>query len=63
VSMSKGITTVTSPAAVIVNSPKVSLGAGGQPIARVGDSVKVSVPTHGDCSGTITSGSGSNTSA
>lgn len=46
---------------VNVYAAKTNLGSSGLPIARVGDSVKVTVPTHGDCTGVITSG-GVNTS-
>jgi len=46
---------------VNIDASVTNLGVGGNAIARVGDSVKVPVPTHGDCIGEITSG-GMNTS-
>lgn len=44
-----------------INATKTNLGIGGNKIARLGDEVTVTVPTHGSCTGTITS-SGINTS-
>lgn len=35
----------------------VSIDGGTQGVARIGDTVQVTVPTHGTCTGTITSGS------
>lgn len=40
---------------VNINTANTNLGLGGNRIARLGDSVKVTVPTHGNCDGIITS--------
>jgi hypothetical protein len=46
---------------VNIDATQTSIGVGGKKIARLGDEVTVTVPTHGDCKGTITS-AGVNTS-
>jgi len=39
-----------------INAEKIQLN-GGSPVARLGDEVTVTVPTHGECKGLVTSGS------
>jgi hypothetical protein len=54
---SDGDVEITSPANISINGNAVQVCSGSNGFARVGDSVEVSVPTHGTCTGTITSGS------
>lgn len=58
------VANITAPSSVNIDSPSTNLGVGGNPIARVGDSVEVTITSgssSGTWSGTITSG-GANTS-